>query len=120
MIIYQLKRKVHYGSGWSKMTLDNDVIFFAKKEDAKALQNPFNGDRVTEIVLTNETKFIYNIRLIHNTASWGNIFPSLKEAKTHCEKADKTKYHREVYKNKIYNSLSDYKKDKTEPKRVYA
>lgn len=120
MIVYRLKRKTHIGSGWSKMALDNDVIFFKNKEDAKALQNPFNGDKVDEVILTKDSKFIYNLRLIFNTASWGRSFESLNEAKHYCQTTEKGNHDREVYKNKIYNSLNDYHTSKYEPKMIFA
>lgn len=121
MVLYKLIRKTQIGSSFmGTMRVDDDVIFFTNKADAKALQNTFNGDKIREVKVDKNCKFIFNIRLIHNFASFGQSFDSLSKAKKHCQEADQSHYHREIYKYKVYSSLKEYRSTKYESKRVFA
>lgn len=113
MTLYKLIRKSH-------SYVSDEVIFFKNKADAKALQNTFNGDRVREVKTEKDCKFIFNIRLIHNSAFFGQSFESLNQAKDHCKTADQSTYHREVFKFKVYSSLAEYRTTKYDSKRVFA
>lgn len=120
-MIFKLIKKENFGATSNSilpsLKINSEVFYFTNKNDAKKIQNTFNGDRIIEVKKPLSQRYIYSLNHLGNFRTLSvEDFKSIKEAENFCETKQKFDY--EIIKHKVYKSYQDFQKNYYSPKLI--